>query len=99
MPCLIFIKNILNKGDSLMNTIERILDALDVITCEMDYIYEAIKNIDNSVPEKSQAIADVISSREATNRKCIDFYKRLLDSVDWDDFDTDEEYLTLESDE
>ncbi len=74
-----------------MTTMERILDALEIITSEMDYVYEAIRNIDNSVPAKAQAIADVVSSREVTNRRCVDFYERLLDSLDWEDFDEDYE--------
>ena len=63
----------------------RILDAIDIITTEMDYIYEAIKKIDNSVPAKAQAIAEVVREREKTNRKLIAFYEQILDFNDWED--------------
>ena len=72
-----------------MTTFERILDVLETIACEMDYIYEAIKDIDNSVPEKSQSIANVVNAREATNRRVIGFYETLLNELDWEDFDAD----------
>ena len=55
----------------------------------MDYVYDAIKNIDNSVPAKSTAFSEVVAAREETNRRCVDFYERLLDSLDWEDFDED----------
>ena len=64
---------------------DRILDAIDIITTEMDYIYEAIKKIDNSVPAKSQAIAEVVREREKTNRKLIAFYEQILDLDGWED--------------
>lgn len=67
----------------------RILDAIDIITTEMDYIYEAIKKIDNSVPAKSQAIAEVVKEREKTNRKLIAFYEQILDLDGWEDEDFD----------
>jgi len=70
-----------------METKERILDAIEVITTEMDYIYEAIKNIDNSVPAKSAAIAEVVREREQTNRELIDFCKQLLNDCSCDDDD------------
>lgn len=73
-----------------MTTFERILDAIDTITCEMDYIYKAIENIDNSVPAKAQSIADIVEARELTNRRVIDFYEALLDELDWEDFDVDD---------
>ena len=67
---------------------DKILDAIDVITTEMDYIYEAIQKIDNSVPAKAQAIAEVVKEREKTNRKLIAFYEQLLDLDSWEeDFD------------
>lgn len=68
---------------------DRILDAIDIITTEMDYIYEAIKKIDNSVPAKSQAIAEVVREREKTNRKLIAFYEQILDLDGWEDEDFD----------
>ena len=68
---------------------DRILDAIDIITTEMDYIYEAIKKIDNSVPAKSQAIAEVVREREKTNRKLIAFYEQILDLAGWEDEDFD----------
>ena len=64
---------------------DRILNAIDIITTEMDYIYEAIKKIDNSVPAKSQAIAEVVREREKTNRKLIAFYEQILDLDGWED--------------
>lgn len=64
---------------------DRILDAIDIITTEMDYIYEAIKKIDNSVPAKAQAIAEVVKEREKTNRKLIAFYEQILDLDGWED--------------
>ena len=64
---------------------DRILDAIEVITTEMDYVYEAIKKIDNSVPAKSQAIAEVVKEREKTNRKLIAFYEQILDLDGWED--------------
>ena len=67
----------------------RILDAIDIITTEMDYVYEAIKKIDNSVPAKSQAIAEVVREREKTNRKLIAFYEQVLDLDGWEDEDFD----------
>ena len=78
-----------------MTTLERIFDTLEVIATEADYIYEAIEKIDNSVPQKSQSIAEVVAAREATNRNLISFYEELLHILDWEDFDTDLE----ESDE
>ena len=54
-----------------------------------DYIYEAIKKIDNSVPAKSQAIAEVVREREKTNRKLIAFYEQILDLDGWEDEDFD----------
>ena len=74
-----------------MTTLERILDTIEVITSEMDYIYDAIKNIDNSVPAKAQSIADVVTSREETHKRCIDLYEKILDSLDWEDFDEDDD--------
>lgn len=74
-----------------MTTIERILDTIEVIVAEADYIYDAIKNIDNSVPQKSDAIAAVVKAREETYRRSIDFYKQILDHLDWEDFDTDDD--------
>lgn len=68
---------------------DRILDAIDIITTEMDYIYEAIKKIDNSVPAKAQAIAEVVKEREKTNRKLIAFYEQVLDLNGWEDEDFD----------
>jgi len=68
---------------------DRILDAIDIITTEMDYIYEAIKKIDNSVPAKAQAIAEVVKEREKTNRKLIAFYEQVLDLDGWEDEDFD----------
>lgn len=68
---------------------DRILDAIDIITTEMDYVYEAIKKIDNSVPAKAQAIAEVVKEREKTNRKLIAFYEQVLDLNDWEDEDFD----------
>ena len=68
---------------------DRILDAIEVITTEMDYVYEAIKKIDNSVPAKSQAIAEVVKEREKTNRKLIAFYEQILDLDGWEDEDFD----------
>ena len=68
---------------------DRILDAIEVITTEMDYVYEAIKKIDNSVPAKSQAIAEIVKEREKTNRKLIAFYEQILDLEDWEDEDFD----------
>lgn len=68
---------------------DRILDAIDIITTEMDYIYEAIKKIDNSVPAKAQAIAEVVREREKTNRKLIAFYEQVLDLDGWEDEDFD----------
>lgn len=68
---------------------DRILDAIDIITTEMDYIYEAIKKIDNSVPAKAQAIAEVVKEREKTNRKLIAFYEQILDLDGWEDEDFD----------
>lgn len=71
-----------------MTTLERILDTIEVITTEADYVYDAIKNIDNSVPQKSEAIANVVKEREKTNRMIVAFYEQLLD-FDWEDFDED----------
>jgi len=68
---------------------DRILDAIDIITTEMDYVYEAIKKIDNSVPAKAQAIAEVVKEREKTNRKLIAFYEQVLDLDGWEDEDFD----------
>ena len=68
---------------------DRILDAIDIITTEMDYVYEAIKKIDNSVPAKAQAIAEVVREREKTNRKLIAFYEQILDLDGWEDEDFD----------
>lgn len=68
---------------------DRILDAIDIITTEMDYVYEAIKKIDNSVPTKAQAIAEVVREREKTNRKLIAFYEQVLDLDGWEDEDFD----------
>lgn len=68
---------------------DRILDAIDIITTEMDYVYEAIKKIDNSVPAKAQAIAEVVKEREKTNRKLIAFYEQILDLDGWEDEDFD----------
>lgn len=68
---------------------DRILDAIDIITTEMDYVYEAIKKIDNSVPAKAQAIAEVVKEREKTNRKLIAFYEQILDLDSWEDEDFD----------
>ena len=64
---------------------DRILDTIDIITTEMDYVYEAIKKIDNSVPAKAQAIAEVVKEREKTNRKLIAFYEQILDLDGWED--------------
>lgn len=72
-----------------MTTLERIFDTLEVIATEADYIYEAIEKIDNSVPQKSQSIAEVVAAREVTNRNLISFYEKLLHILDWEDFDTD----------
>ena len=80
-----------------MTTLERILDAIEIISSEMDYIYEAVKGVDNSVPEKARSIADIVEARELTNRRCVDFYESLLESLDWDDFD--EDYDDFEEDE
>lgn len=74
-----------------MTTLERILDAMEVIATEADYVFEAIQRIDNSVPQKSESIANVVSAREKTNQKLISFYENLLDSLDWEDFDEDED--------
>lgn len=74
-----------------MTTLERILDAIEVITTEADYVYDAIKNIDNSVPQKSEAIAKVVSEREKTNRMIVAFYEQLLD-FNWEDFDEDPDF-------
>ena len=68
---------------------DRILDAIDIIATEMDYIYEAIKKIDNSVPAKAQTIAEVVREREKTNRKLIAFYEQVLDLDGWEDEDFD----------
>ena len=68
---------------------DRILDAIEVITTEMDYVYEAIKKIDNSVPAKSQAIAEIVKEREKTNRKLIAFYEQILNIDDWENEDFD----------
>jgi hypothetical protein len=73
-----------------MTTLERILDAMEVIATEADYVFEAIQRIDNSVPQKSESIANVVSAREKTNQRLISFYENLLDSLDWEDFDEDE---------
>ena len=70
-----------------MTTIERIFDVMETIATEMDYIYEAIEKIDNSVPQKSESIAEVVKSREKTNLALINFYEQLLDDLDWEDFD------------
>lgn len=72
-----------------MTTLERILDAMEVIATEADYVFEAIQRIDNSVPQKSESIANVVSAREKTNQRLISFYENLLDSLDWEDFDED----------
>lgn len=72
-----------------MTTIERIFDVMETIATEMDYIYEAIAKIDNSVPQKSDSIAKVVESREKTNLALINFYERLLDDLNWEDFDED----------
>ena len=72
-----------------MTTIERIFDVMETIATEMDYIYEAIEKIDNSVPQKSESIAEVVKSREKTNLALINFYEQLLDDLDWEDFDED----------
>ena len=72
-----------------MTTIERIFDVMETIATEMDYIYEAIEKIDNSVPQKSESIAEVVKSRERTNLALINFYEQLLDDLDWEDFDED----------
>lgn len=72
-----------------MTTIERIFDVMETIATEMDYIYEAIEKIDNSVPQKSESIAKVVKSREKTNLALINFYEQLLDDLDWEDFDED----------
>lgn len=75
-----------------MTTIERIFDVMETIATEMDYIYEAIEKIDNSVPQKSDSIAKVVESREKTNLALINFYEQLLnefDNLDWKDFDED----------
>lgn len=74
-----------------MTTIERIFDVMETIAAEMDYIYEAIEKIDNSVPQKSDSIAKVVESREKTNQRLISFYENLLDSLDWEDFDENED--------
>ena len=74
-----------------MTTLERILDAMEVIATEADYVFEAIQRIDNSVPQKSESIANVVSAREKTNQRLISFYENLLDSLDWEDFDEDED--------
>lgn len=72
-----------------MTTLERILDTIEVISTEADYIYEAIKNIDNSVPAKATAFANVVTARENTNQRMVDFCEKLLDALDWEDFDED----------
>lgn len=72
-----------------MTTLERILDTIEVISTEADYIYEAIKNIDNSVPVKATAFANVVTARENTNQRMVDFCEKLLDALDWEDFDED----------
>ena len=75
-----------------MTTIERIFDVMETIAAEMDYVYEAIEKIDNSVPQKSDSIAKVVESREKTNLALINFYEQLLnefDNLDWKDFDED----------
>lgn len=72
-----------------MTTLERILDTMETIATEADYIFEAIQKIDNSVPQKSESIANVVSAREKTNQRLISFYENLLDSLDWEDFDED----------
>lgn len=72
-----------------MTTLERILDAMEVIATEADYVFEAIQRIDNSVPQKSESIANVVSAREKTNQRLISFYENLLNSLDWEDFDED----------
>ena len=61
-----------------MTTLERILDTIEVISTEADYIYEAIKNIDNSVPAKATAFANVVTARENTNQRMVDFVKSFL---------------------
>lgn len=76
-----------------MTTLERILDAIEVIATEADYVYDAINKIDNSASQKSETIANVVAEREQTNRELISFYERILDSFDWEDFDTDFEDL------
>ena len=56
---------------------EYVLAQIEKIGEEPAYIKEAIAKIDNSVPEKSEAVARVVEAREETNRELLGFYRAL----------------------
>ena len=62
---------------NLTMTIEYVLAQIEKLSAEPAYVREAIEKIDNSVPDKAQAIAAVVEAREATNRSVLDFYRQI----------------------
>ena len=58
-------------------TIEYVLTQIEKLSAEPAYVREAIEKIDNSVPDKAQALAAVVEAREATNRSVLDFYRQI----------------------
>lgn len=58
-------------------TVEYVLGQIEKLSEEPAYIREAIEKIDNSAPEKSEAIARVVEAREATNQAALDFYRQI----------------------
>ena len=62
-------------------TVEYVLGQIEKISAEPAYIAEAIAKIDNSVPEKSHAIASVVEARETTNRAALDFYRQVYSDL------------------
>ena len=63
-------------------TAEYILAQIEKIGEEPAYIGEAIAKIDNSAPEKSDAIAKVVQAREETNRELLNFYRSVFSGLD-----------------
>ena len=62
-------------------TVEYVLGQIEKLSEEPGYIREAIEKIDNSAPEKSQAIAAVVEARESTNRAALDFYRQIYSDL------------------
>nr|MBQ4319522.1 hypothetical protein [Clostridia bacterium] len=75
-------------------TADYILDKIERIDNDMQYLYDAIKAIgeipsgtdagpmgDVSGMEKAKALADIVRCRETTKQKLLDFYTGLLDDL------------------